>query len=80
MAYCSCKAGARTLGGCAHSCAILYYLNINEQSKKEQSNTAQKRITVTKLIDLKPYKKQKNNSTDNQSQMYNIVLFTLIHI
>ena len=41
LTYCTCKSGARTLGGCAHSCAILYYLTVDKIG--ERSNAAQKK-------------------------------------
>ena len=60
LSYCTCKSGARTMGGCAHSCAILYYLsNHNDIEDPDQPNTAKKRVSASGVIDLKDYKQQK---------------------
>lgn len=43
LSYCTCKAEARTLGGCAHSCAILYHLTIKTDDKSTNTpNTSRK--------------------------------------
>lgn len=71
LSYCTCKAGARTLGGCAHSCAILYHLTITDDSDHENKpNTSQKRLSTSGIIDLKTYrakKKKENQSFDEES-------------
>jgi hypothetical protein len=60
LAYCTCKAGARTLGGCAHSVAILYYLTANcGDNTLDKPNTSKKRVTASNVIDLKSFKTQK---------------------
>jgi hypothetical protein len=69
VAYCTCKAGTRTLGGCAHSCAVIYYLTVNQESDEERPNTARKRVDSTDIIDLRVYKQQKKELAESQSEM-----------
>ena len=68
LTYCTCKSGARTLGGCTHSCAILYYLTVDKIG--ERSNAAQKKVSVSGVIDIRQFKLQKKiMSSENQSQI-----------
>lgn len=68
LSYCTCKAGARTLGGCAHSCAILYHLTIgSDRGSLNKANTAKKRVLSSGAIDLKSYKIQKMKESKDES-------------
>lgn len=71
LAYCTCKSGARTLGGCAHSCAILYYLTVDQSNEK--SSVAQKRVSESGIIDLREFKqKKKNSEVVSDSEIYDM--------
>ena len=60
ITYCTCKSGARTLGGCAHSCTILYHLTAkDDNSQLEPVNSSKKRVLASGAIDLKSFKTQK---------------------
>ena len=68
LTYCTCKAGARTLGGCAHSCAILYHLTVDKCG--ERPNAAHKRVNLSGVVDIREFKLQKKQNTqENQSQI-----------
>ena len=54
VVYCTCKAGTRTLGGCAHSCAVIYYLTVNQKNDEKRPNTARERVNSTDIIDFLP--------------------------
>lgn len=65
--YCTCKTGTRTLGGCAHSTAVLYNLTIDDQPViKNASIVAQKKIE--NIIDLSQYKEEKKKKRQESSQ------------
>lgn len=50
--YCTCKTGARTLGGCAHATAMLYLLTVPQEdtSKKRNSPTSESKGRKYKKI------------------------------
>ena len=70
LTWCSCKAGAKTLGGCVHACAILYHLTVVEgNDDQNRPNSAKRRVKKTNIIDLTPYKAQKKqNMEDSEIQ------------
>ena len=48
------------MGGYAHSCAILYYLTIEEDGiKKDNENTVKKRLSSANIINVQPFKVHK---------------------
>ena len=47
----------------------IYYLTINQETDKERSNTARKRVDSTDIIDLRIYKQQKKELAESQSEM-----------
>lgn len=71
VTYCTCKTGARTLGGCVHSTVVLYYLTVNkgdtEEPVKNIFQTA-KHKTET-VLDIRPFKLQKLKERGNQTQV-----------
>lgn len=69
LSYCTCKSGARTLGGCAHSCAILYHLTIHDDKLGNKPNTAKKRVSTSGTIDLKSYKAQKMEEIEEKKNL-----------
>jgi hypothetical protein len=40
LSFCSCKSGARTVGGCAHAIAVLVYLDLCKRSDIKQEKQA----------------------------------------
>ena len=68
LAYCTYKTGARTLGGCAHSSEVLYYLTVNKSIILDKPNTTQKRVSISGVIDLHKFKAQKKMEQQSASQ------------
>lgn len=67
LSYCTCKIGARTLGGCAHSTAILYHLTVGSidsvKLPKIQANSK-----LRDIIDVREFKLAAKRKRDEECE------------
>ena len=57
--YCSCKTGARTLGGCAHATAMIHFLTIPQLEKQSKKNSPTAKSKAKSIINVRPFKMAK---------------------
>ena len=54
--YCSCKTGARTLGGCAHATAMIHFLTIPQLQKQSKKKSPTAKSKAESIISVRPFK------------------------
>lgn len=57
--YCSCKTGARTLGGCAHATSVLCHLTVDQVSNNSSKKSPNSKSKSSDIHNVRPLKVQK---------------------